>query len=70
MICPSVVLCYYATFSYIIVVISILGGHHLHIVDIRLAMQIFTRLIAFIYRHIFKEIPVLRIASLISTICR
>jgi hypothetical protein len=32
-------------------------------------MKIFPRLIAFIYRRIFKEIPVLRIASLISTIC-
>ena len=33
------VFCYYATFSYIIVVISIVGGHHLHIVDIRLAIR-------------------------------
>jgi hypothetical protein len=33
------VFCYYATFSYIIVVISIVGGHDIHIVDIRLAIR-------------------------------
>lgn len=33
------VFCYYVTFSYITVVSSIVGGHHLPFVDIRLAIR-------------------------------